>query len=131
MKQITKEMLKIYEPVSSLDWLNYQIARVSDLTFHHIQKRSDGGKRIISNGALLLPIPHQYLHIIEYRDIKTYVAINKIFEYINRQRHEPTEEQRMMIEYLLSTFEKEHRWDKGSKGKLLIKAKYLNRSTRL
>lgn len=130
MKQVTKEMLKIYEPVSNLDWLNYRIVRKSDLTFHHIQKRCDGGKEIIENGALLLPVPHQYLHLIEYRDKDTYIAINKIFEYINRQRHEPTDEQRLMIEYLLRSFEDNHRWDKGSKGKLLIKHKYLDRDTR-
>ena len=130
MKQVTKEMLKIYEPVSNLDWLNYRIVRKSDLTFHHIQKRCDGGKEVIENGALLLPVPHQYLHLIEYRDKDIYIAINKIFEYINRQKHEPTEEQRLMIEYLLRSFEDNHRWDKGSKGKLLIKHKYLDRDTR-
>ena len=123
-------MLKIYEPVSNLDWLNYRIVRKSDLTFHHIQKRCDGGKEVIENGALLLPVPHQYLHLIEYRDKDIYIAINKIFEYINRQKHEPTEEQRLMIEYLLRSFEDNHRWDKGSKGKLLIKHKYLDRDTR-
>lgn len=127
MKQVTKEMLKIYRPVSNLDWLNYRIVRKSDLTFHHIQKRCDGGKEVIENGALLLTIPHQYLHIIEYRDKETYIAINKMFEYINQQRYEPTEEQRLIIEYLLRSFEDKHKEDKSSKGKSLIKHKYLER----
>lgn len=127
MKNITREMLKIYKPISELDWMNYKIVRKTDLTFHHIQKRCDGGKKIIENGALLLPIPHQYLHLIEFRDIETYIAINKMFGYINMQQHEPTIEQRQIIEYLLRTFEERHKWDKGSKGKLLIKRKYLER----
>lgn len=127
MKQVTKEMLKIYKPISNLDWLNYRIVRKSDLTFHHIQKRCDGGKEVIENGALLLSTPHQYLHLIEYRDKETYIAINKIFEYINQQRYEPTEEQRLMIEYLLRSFEDKHIGDKSSKGKSLIKHKYLER----
>jgi len=126
MKNITKEMLKIYKPYSNLDWLNYKLVK-KDLTFHHIVKRCDGGKQEISNGALLMPIGHQYLHLIEYKDIDTYIAINKIFEYINQQRAEPTEDQRQIIEYLLQQFESEHKWDKGSKGKLLIKRKYLQR----
>lgn len=126
MNKITKEMLKIYKPYSELDWLNYKIIK-KDVTFHHIIKREDGGKGTIENGALIMPVAHQYLHLIEYKDIDTYIAINKFFKFINQQHHEPTLEQREMIEYLLTEFEKEHKWDKGSKGKLLIKKKYLER----
>ena len=50
-----------------------------------------------------------------------------MFSYINQQRYEPTKEQREIIEFLLESFEDKHRWDKGSKGKLLIKHKYLKR----
>lgn len=127
MKHITSEMLKIYKPISNLDWLNYKIVRKKDLTFHHIIKKEYGGKETIENGALLLPIPHHYLHVIEYRDIKTYIAINKIFEYVNRQGYEPTQEQREIIEYLLQQFEKKHKNDTSSKGKKLIKYEYLQR----
>lgn len=132
MKSITREMLKIYKPVSNLDWLNYKIVSKTDLTFHHIQKKCDGGKQEISNGALLLGnSAHPYLHLIEYKDIDTYITINNIFRFINDQKHEPTTEQRQIIEYLLLQFEKEHRWDKGSKGKLLIQRKYLDRGFKL
>lgn len=74
-----------------------------------------------------MPVSHQYLHLIECKDIETYNAINKIFEYINQQRYEPTSEQREILEFLLQKFEYEHRWDKNSKGKLLIKQKYKQR----
>lgn len=127
MKNITREMLKIYKPNSNLDWMNYRINRKCDLTFHHILKRCDGGSRVIENGALLLPIPHQYLHLIEYRDNETYKMLNKVFEIVNKQREEPTKDQREIIEYLLQDFEYHHRWDKSSKGKLLIKRKYIER----
>lgn len=126
MKKITNEMLKIYKPYSNLDWLNYKLIKES-VTFHHIEKRENSGKREIQNGALLMPVSHQYLHLIEYKDIKTYDAINKIFKYINQQRHEPTREQREIIEFMLGEFESIHRWDKNSKGKILIKYKYKNR----
>lgn len=126
MNSIKKEMLKIYKPISGLDWLNYRLVK-KDLTYHHILKKSDGGKETIENGALLMPISHQYLHLIECKDIETYNAINKLFSYINMQKHEPTIQQRVYIEYLLSEFERVHKWDKGSKGKLVIKRKYLER----
>lgn len=126
MNSIKKEMLKIYKPISGLDWLNYRLVK-KDLTYHHILKKSDGGKETIENGALLMPISHQYLHLIECKDIETYNAINKLFSYINMQKHEPTIQQRVYIDYLLSEFEKVHKWDKGSKGKLIIKRKYLER----
>ena len=55
MKQITREMLHIYKPLSNMDWMNYRLVR-KDLTFHHLVKREDGGKQVISNGALLMPV---------------------------------------------------------------------------
>lgn len=126
MDRIKIEMLKIYKPISGLDWLNYKLVR-SDVTYHHILRRTNGGKKTIENGALLMPVAHQYLHLIESKDINTYITINKIFEYINQQKYEPTQEQREILEYMLRQFEYQHRFDKGSKGKLLIKHKYLER----
>ena len=99
------------------------------MTFHHIKKKCDGGKEEIDNGALLMKESHQYLHIIEFKDIETYIAINKIFEYINKQKAEPLREQREIIEFLLRKFEEEHKEDKNSKGKVLVKKNYMNRGT--
>ena len=48
-----------------------------------------------------MPIAHQYLHLIECKDIRTYEAINRIFRIVNDQKHEPTREQREIVEYLL------------------------------
>lgn len=127
MNRVKIEMLKIYNPASNLDWLNYKLVK-KDITYHHIIKRENGGNRTIDNGALLMPVAHQYLHLIEYKDIETYNAINKMFEFINKQGYEPTKEQREIIEYLLKEFEKVHKWDKGCNGKLLLQRKYLNRS---
>ena len=127
MDKIKKEMLQIYQPLSNLDWLNYKITRTSDLTYHHCLKKSYGGKKTVENGALLMPIAHQYLHLIECIDIDTYIAINKFFGIINKQRCEPTKEQREMIEYILLHFESIHKWDKKNNGKLLIQKKYLER----
>jgi hypothetical protein len=126
MKQITRDMLKIYKPYSEMDWLNYKIVR-NDMTAHHIVKKEHGGKLEMDNIALLLSVSHSYLHIIEYKDLETYIAINKIFKYVNQQKHEPTIEQRAEIECLLHDFEVQHEKDKGRKNTLLIKKKFLER----
>ena len=127
MDKVKKEMLKIYQPLSNLDWLNYKIVQTSDLTYHHLIKKANGGKKSIENGALLMSTAHQYLHLIECIDIDTYIAINKLFCIINKQKSEPTKEQREMIEYILLHFESVHKWDKKSNGKILIQKKYLER----
>ena len=126
MKNITRDMLEIYEPYSGLDWLNYKLVR-KDMTFHHIIKKEHGGKEIIENGLLLMPVAHQYLHLIECFDYPTYGELTEIFKIINKQRKEPTQEEREAVEYLLQKFEYDNRWKKSSKGKLLIKREYLKR----
>lgn len=123
---VKQEMLKIYKPISGLDWMNYKLIK-SDITYHHCVKSSYGGKKTIENGALLMPVAHQYLHLIECIDIDVYIAINNFFRVINKQREEPTQEQREIIEYMLSEFERVHRWDKKNNGKLLLQKKYLER----
>lgn len=126
MNKVTKEMLHIYKPVSNLDWMNYRLVK-SQVTYHHILKREDGGKKEIENGALLMPTAHQYLHLIECKDLETYHTLNKLFKIINNQMAEPNQEQREIIEYLLQEFEVKHRNDKNSKGRSLIKHKYKDR----
>lgn len=126
MRSIAKEMLKIYKPFSDLDWMNYKLIK-RDITYHHILKKSDGGKMEINNGALLMPDSHAYLHLIESIDINMYILLNKIFKDINNQGYEPELYQRYIIENILLEFESNHKWDKGYKGKLLIKRKYLER----
>ena len=55
MDKVTQEMLEIYKPLSHLDWMNYRLVK-RDVTFHHIVKSEHHGKRVISNGALLMPV---------------------------------------------------------------------------
>jgi hypothetical protein len=125
-KRITREMIKIYKPLGR-DWLNYKVTQSNPLTFHHIEKKCDGGKEELSNGALITVLGHQYLHLIECRDKETYLLLNKMFKMINTQGTAPTPEQREIIEYLLKEFEVLHKNDKNSKGKTLIQYKYLKR----
>lgn len=121
MNKLKVKMLKIYQPVSELDWMNYKLEK-NKLTYHHIKKKSNGGKRIIENGALLMPVAHEYLHLIEAKDLSTYIALNKLFKHINKQRYEPTSEQRDVIEYLLRMFELLYKPEKTK-----LEEKYLKR----
>lgn len=127
MGKLANGLYNIYVPYSNLDWMNYKIVHKQDLTFHHIVKREHGGKAIITNGALLLNVSHNYLHTIERKDFESYLFLNKMFEIINSQLHEPDLEQRETIEYILRDFELKHKEDLNSKGKLLIKREWLNR----
>ena len=124
MKNITKQMIKIYN-LDKFCFMGYTLDR--NATFHHIVKCEEEGKEEISNGAVLNPYAHEYLHIIEYKDYDTFIAINKILEIINNQKDRPTKEQYQIISKLLGMFEEEHKHDKTSKNKTLIKHKYLDR----
>ena len=126
LKNVIYKMLKIYIPDSNLDWMNYKLVK-ENISFHHIKKKAEGGKKDINNGALLMPVAHQYLHLIETLDIDTYLELNEILKDINMQKHEPTLMQRQLIENILLEFEKQHKWDKDRDGNLLIKRKYLKR----
>lgn len=124
MKRITKEMIKLYN-LDKWCFMGYKLDK--NATFHHIEKKENGGLETIDNGAVLNPYAHEYLHIIEYKDIATYLAINKILKIINMQQDKPTIEQLRTISLILSMFEVEHKKDKTSKGKKLIREKYLDR----
>lgn len=117
-------MIKIYN-LDKLCFMGYTLDKTA--SFHHIVKKENGGKEVIENGAVLNKTAHEYLHIIEYKDIGTYIAINKILKIINEQRDRPTIEQYQIISKLLGMFEEEHKQDKTSKNKTLIKHKYLDR----
>lgn len=95
---------KIYK-VKNYDWMNYKVVKDNKLTYHHIKEKRHGGCKTINNGAPLTENAHQYLNLIENKDEKLYLILNKMFELIN-QGHKPiTLEQRMIIEEVLTYFE--------------------------
>lgn len=128
MRAITRDMIKLYN-LDHICFMGYKLNK-NNATYHHIVKKEDGGLLTIDNGAILSDVAHSYLHIIEYKDIEIYFALNKIFEIINKQRSKPTKEQYSIINALLMMFEEEHKSDKTSKGKMLIKHAYLEREIR-
>lgn len=127
MKRITREMIKIYGTEDKC-WMGYKLTRTKNglnATFHHLEKREHGGEEKIENGAILSSVAHNYLHLIEHKDEPIYNAINGILMVINRQGHHPTPDQIATIHCLLKIFEDKHRDDVNSKGKKILKHKYI------
>lgn len=125
MKEVTKELIRIYKP-KDIDWMGYGIDSVSNLSFHHIQKKEHGGLYTLDNGALLRQnTAHEYLHIIEYKDFDMFLYINNLLKNVNTQGYKPTKNQLLAIRSILEQFEREHCSDRTSKGKQLIKTKYI------
>lgn len=125
MKELTRAMAKEYRTRGN-DWMGYTIQSINQLSYHHIQKKEDGGPFTWDNGALLRrDTAHEYLHIIEYKDLEIYDYINGILKQINTQGYKPTREELIAIRNVLLSFEREHCSDRNSKGKILIKSKYI------
>lgn len=125
MKGLTRAMAKEYRTRGN-DWMGYTIQSINQLSYHHIQKKEDGGPFTWDNGALLRrDTAHEYLHIIEYKDLEIYDYINGILKQINTQGYKPTKEELIAIRDVLLSFEREHCSDRNSKGRILIKSKYI------
>lgn len=123
MKAITKEMIKIYN-MEEFDFMGYTLTKEPE--FHHIVKKEHNGKYEICNGAVLNTINHRYLHIIEYKEIVIFNAINDMFRIINKKGYIDIEDLKI-INALLLEFEYLYKDAKNSKGKQLIKDEYYNR----
>ena len=127
MKNITRIMINRYS-ISKIDWMGYKVSKDNPYTYHHCYvKKEHGGKETVANGAILTKIGHEYLNIIESRDIELYNYINNILKQINEQGFMPLERQLLAIDAMLKMFEKDHGYDRTSKNQKLIKDCYLRR----
>lgn len=126
MKPITSLMINMYN-LKGIDFAGFKVSKDNPYTYHHLIKRCNSGKETIENGAVLTKYSHEYLHIVETRDLELYNYINNVLKQINEQGHEPLLRQILAIDYLLKLFEKDHMNDRSSKNKRLIKSEYLRR----
>lgn len=49
----------------------------TELNYHHLHKKCDGGKETVENGAILSRGPHTWLHKLEESDIQQYRDLNE------------------------------------------------------
>lgn len=121
MNDTLKLMLKMYK-MGTMDWLGYD--NFERYSFHHIQKRCDGGKQTITNGSPLHISSHAYLHTIENFDPDKYIFLNTVLKAINEQKTMPSIEQLKQIKLVLLEFQNEYESKLNSKGKEIIKNEY-------
>ena len=127
MREETKILVGYYGIDDGLDWLNFKIDNPRELQFHHIIKKSDGGKMTLDNGAILTPNAHQFLHTIERYDIEIYNAIKKMFKLYVMQKSSPTDEQRELMQIILNVAYLRFENAKTKKGKPILKERFKNR----
>lgn len=111
--------------LKGIDFMGYKLKKNNPYTYHHIIKRCHGGEKTLENGAILTKIAHEYLHIIESRDLELYNYINIILKEVNEQHYAPTSKQLLAIDYILRIFEHDHINDRTSKNKPLMKQEYI------
>lgn len=139
MRDLTKKMIKEFKIMQlGYDFLGYKVNRKQELSYHHLiiprrycKEKDFGEGNFFWNGAILRQdTSHNYLHLIEAKDLDVFMAITsemidqniKGYLDINNLRRI-----RDMLEY----FENKHLFEKSKKGKLLIKAKYINERVKI
>lgn len=82
MKYYLVKMLEVYQP-DKIDWMNYDVTKKNPYSYHHIVKRSEGGKSRIDNGAILTKLSHQFLHFLENVCPDAFADFQRLFRKIN------------------------------------------------
>lgn len=115
--------------------MGYSLQKDEIYTFHHLivphrdcKEKGLGEGYLISNGSILCEkSSHPYLHLIEAKDYDIFIAITSEMVDMNVKGYLDVKNLRY-IDDCLTVFEREHSSDRGKKGKLLIKDRYLMRN---
>lgn len=85
MKEDLKQMVNIYKP-NGIDWMGFEVSENNPYTFHHIKEKHKGGKREISNGAILTKKSHALLNTLCVYYPDAYNDYQELFKRINSSR---------------------------------------------
>ncbi len=99
MNAVLKQLVEKFGTYE-VDWMGFTLNKKNPLTYHHIQKDCDDGKKTIENGAPLTRKAHRLLNCIEKNDTDLYDEWNALFREINESGVPPTEEQQEKIKTL-------------------------------
>ena len=77
------------------------MARMKQLTYHHIKEKRNGGATTVENGALLSLYKHNYLNYLDLYYHSIYNELNGLFYDLNRTYAPPNEE--YYEEYMIQT----------------------------
>lgn len=86
MTDVLRKMIEIYK-ITDKDWMNFSISIENYLTYHHIDKKENGGLEDIKNGTILTKKAHDLLHMIEKRNNQIYIQINELLKEINNSNN--------------------------------------------
>ena len=138
MREITKEMIVAYRLKKlGYDFMGYEFNRPQQLSFHHLiiphrhcKENGLGEGYLWWNGAILRQnTSHEYLHIIEAKDLDRFNAITS--EMIDQNVKGYLDIYNIKkIDDILYGFEKEYQDKLNKKGKKIIKEEYTRRLVR-
>lgn len=134
MKEITRLMVKEFNLKKlGCDFMGFRLNRGDIYTYHHLivphrhcKEMGLGEGYTRQNGAILFTTSHEYLHLIESKDLEIFNLITSEMIDENIKGYLDTYNL-MKINDLLNCFEREHEHDRSKKGKILIKKEYYNR----
>lgn len=108
MKQVLIQMLEIYRPDlwDNHCWMDYKLTKDNPYTFHHIKEKRNGGKYIISNGAIITQNAHRYLNYLDYQYHNIYKELNCLFWDLNKTYAPPTEDYYEELKHILKKVRK-------------------------
>lgn len=112
MKQILKDMIKIYKP-KGVDWLGFKITKDNPYSYHHSFKKVYGEYQdldpnyLLNIGAILSIEGQAYIHSLENVDYKAYNELNRILLELNETRKPPDERHWQKIKEFKRNHEKE------------------------
>ena len=112
------------------DFMGYEFYDKKELTYHHIQPKSFGGKTTYENGALLIRPSHNYIHTIETTDFKIFLEITQVLR-DEHQAKQITREHLQEIYKLLEFFEHKYEYQYTKKGVPIIKEDFIRRRVKL
>lgn len=94
------ESLVIRHGTYKIDWMGFALSKKNPLTYHHIRKNCDKGKKTLENGALLSKKGHRFLNFLENNCPELYQEWNLLFEEINRSNLPIDEKEEQKIKTL-------------------------------
>lgn len=139
MRDVTKALYDDFKLKDlGYDFMGYVIERKQDLSFHHLiiprrlsKQNGIGEGYCYWNGApLVQDTSHEYLHLIESKDLEAFNAITS--EMIDIKAKGFIDKENLVnIRQILLGFEEQHKNERSKKGKILIKREYVTKRIEL
>lgn len=93
MKPVLHELVDIFETTKiGYDWMDWEVGKKKDLSFHHIKEARFGGKYTLRNGAVLTTQAHQFLNVLDNQENKLYRELNGLFHELNGTMKPPEDD---------------------------------------